>query len=99
MITSEQLFTEDFVPEWMTRKQRLALESLEQALVVSSNFNYRESAAESRLRIAARCDGRGNYVNTPAKVNNPGCTRSHPRRERRRAARGTRRSSTLTSRT
>lgn len=63
MITTDELFNEDFKPEWLTRKERLVQESLDQAVTAATNYKYQLEAAESRRRIAGRCDRRGNYRN------------------------------------
>lgn len=54
MITTEELFAEEFVPLWMLLQQKLLDESFEYAVTAGIEVNYREAAAESVRRISAK---------------------------------------------
>lgn len=63
MITTDQLFQEPFKPAWLIRKERLVQESLDDALLVRTNYAYQKAAEECRRRIAGRVDAKGQYRN------------------------------------
>lgn len=64
-ISVDELFAEPFEPEWMAHDRRIALQIWEYNLKYNADYRFRNEATTSRLRIASRCDDRGNYSNTP----------------------------------
>lgn len=54
MITNEQLFQEDFKPQWLAQKERLVKESFDYAVTVAVELKWKELARESELRIIAK---------------------------------------------
>lgn len=54
MISTDQLFEEDFKPQWMVNKERRERESLFEAIQVKTDFQYRQAAKEKNQRIIDR---------------------------------------------
>lgn len=63
MITTDQLFAESFEPFWLIQKKYLAIKNLDDSLIASADFIFKQNAIESMQRISSRCDKRGNYTN------------------------------------
>jgi hypothetical protein len=54
----DRTFNEESIPLWLIQQERQFRDSV----IAASEFNYRQSAAESRQRISARCIG-NRYTN------------------------------------
>lgn len=53
-ITNDQLFQEDFKPQWLITKEQAIKESLENAVTVEVEYKWRLLAQETVKRISAK---------------------------------------------
>lgn len=54
MLTIDELFAEDFKPQWLAEKERFEYESYLYATSVIINFNWRKNAEAINKRVASR---------------------------------------------
>lgn len=60
-ITIEQLFKDDFKPQWLSQKEAQVQESLRIATTVAVDYKWRKEAEETIKRISARVTSK-NYL-------------------------------------